>query len=72
MQVKKILSKPQFKEYEFITKFIDVIDFNKLDPLNKMTHDSSQTKRNFSNIKKFLQIIVIYNMNNQLLNIYQF
>ena len=55
MQVKIILSKPQFKEYEFITKFIDVIDFNKLDPLNKMTHDSSQTKRNFSNIKKFLQ-----------------
>ena len=28
---------------------------NKLDPLNKMTHDSSQAKRNFSNIKKFLQ-----------------
>ena len=55
MQVKIILSKPQFKEYEFITKFIDVIDFNKLDPLNKMIHDSSQTKRNFSNIKKFLQ-----------------
>ena len=55
MQVKIILSKPQFKEYEFITKFIDVIVFNKLDPLNKLTHDSSQAKRNFSSIKKFLQ-----------------
>ena len=50
-QVKKILSEPQFKEYEFIIKFIEVIDFNKLNPLNKMTHDSSQAKRNFSNIK---------------------
>ena len=29
--------------------------FNKLEPLNKMTHDSSQAKRNFSNINKFLQ-----------------
>ena len=51
MQVKKILSEPQFKEYEFISKFIEFNDFNKLDPLNKMTHDSSLAKRNFSNIK---------------------
>jgi len=54
-QVNKILSEPQFKENKFITKFIEVVDFNKLDPLNHATHDSSQAKRNFSSIKKFLQ-----------------
>ena len=55
MQVNKILSEPQFQKYKFITKFIEVVDFNKLDPLNHATHDSSQAKRNFSSIKKFLQ-----------------
>ena len=40
-EVNKILSKPQFKRYEFISKFIEVIDFDKLAHFNHATHDSS-------------------------------
>ena len=53
-EVQKILSKPQFKRYEFISKFIEVIDFDRLAHFNHTTHDySSQQKRNFTNIKKY-------------------
>ena len=68
-EVNKILSKPQFKRYEFISKFIEVIDFDKLAHFNHTIHDySSQQKRNFTNIKKYLQS----NSNQDLQQIYEF
>ena len=54
-EVKKILSKPQFKRYDFISKFIDVISFDNLAQFNHITHDSTQKKRNFRSIEKYLQ-----------------
>ena len=51
-EIEKILSKPEFQRYSFISKFINVINFTKLVNLNNVTHDSNQT-RNFENIKKF-------------------
>ena len=53
-EIEKLLSKPKFQRYSFISNFIDVINFSKLTNLNNVTHDSNQT-RNFENIKKFLQ-----------------
>lgn len=54
--MEKILSKPEFKKFEFISQFIRVIDFDSLVLLNHVALDSSQDKRNFSDIKKYLQI----------------
>ena len=54
-EVAKILSKPEFKKFEFISKFIQVIDFDRLVLLNHVAHDSTKDNRNFSDIKKYLQ-----------------
>jgi len=54
-EVEKMLSKPEFKRYEFVAKFIEVIGFDKLAHFNHTTHDSTQQKRNFGNIIKYLQ-----------------
>ena len=54
-EVKKILSKPEFKDFCFIPEFIDMITFDKLAHFNHIAHDSTKKKRNFKNIKKYMQ-----------------
>ena len=51
-QILIILKKPEFKEYNFIVKFIDSVVNNKLFPLNNATKDYP---RNLGDIKKILQ-----------------
>ena len=43
-EVKKILSKPEFKDFCFIPEFIDMITFDKLAHFNHIAHDSTKKK----------------------------
>ena len=54
-EVQKMLSKPQFKRFQFISEFLDILQFHNLEHFNHAAHDSSQDKRNFGNIKKYFQ-----------------
>jgi chromosome segregation ATPase len=46
-EVKKILSKPEFKDFCFIPEFIDMITFDKLAHFNHIAHDSTKKKKKF-------------------------
>jgi len=54
-EVKKILSKPQFKRFTYVSKFIDEINWTGLKNLNDKAHDSSQKERNFKGIEKYFK-----------------
>ena len=54
-EVKKILSKPQFKRLHYVSKFIDEINWTRLNNLNEQAHDSSQNTRNFKCIEKYFK-----------------
>lgn len=56
-EIKKILSKPQFKRYDFVSKFIDNINYDGLHNINEKAHNLSQKERNFKSIEKYFKNI---------------
>ena len=46
-EVKKILSKPEFKRFTYVSQFIEEINWTQLNNLNEKAHDSNK-KKNFS------------------------
>ena len=62
VEIEKILSQPKFKRFEFVSKFIQAISYDKLAFLNNISHDSSQLKRDFQSIKKHLQKFSDYDL----------
>lgn len=54
-EIKKILSKPQFERFLYISAFIDEINWTRLNNLNEQANDSSQNKRNFKSIEKYFK-----------------
>ena len=46
-EVKRILSKPEFKRFTYVSQFIEEINWTQLNNLNEKAHDSTQ-KKNFS------------------------
>ena len=67
-EIKKLLSKPEFKDFDFIPEFINTIIFDKITHFNLIAHDSTKTKRNFKSIKKYMRV----NENYDLEKIYSF
>ena len=53
-EVQKMLSKSQFKRFQFISEFLDILKFHNLEHFNA-AHDSLQDQRDFQNIKKYFQ-----------------
>jgi len=56
-EIKKILSKPQFKRYDFVSKFIDNINYDGLHNINEKADNLSQKERNFKSIEKYFKNI---------------
>lgn len=56
-EVKSILTKPIFKRYDFVSKFIEEINWTRLQDLNAKAHDSSQQERDFKSIEKYFKNI---------------
>jgi len=55
-EVKRLLSKPEFKDFDFIPEFINTITFDKLAHFNHIAHDSTKKQRDFKTIKKYMQV----------------
>jgi len=55
-EIKKLLSKPEFNDFNFITEFINTIIFDKLAYFNYIERDSTKSKRNFKSIKKYMRV----------------
>ena len=55
-EIKKLLSKPEFKDFDLIPEFINTITFDKLAHFNHIANDSTKTKRNFKSIKKYMRV----------------
>ena len=44
-EVKRILSKPEFKRFSYVWQFIEEINWTQLNNLNEKAHDSTQKKK---------------------------
>ena len=62
-EIKKILNRDEFKQFQYINDFIDAIDFIGLNPLNTSTHNSFLKKGKIEDSKKYLDnnFIMTYN-----------
>ena len=61
-EIKKLLSQPGFENFNFIIQFINTITFDKLAHFNHIAHDSTKTKRDFTTIKKYMQVNADYDL----------
>ena len=62
-EVKRILSKPEFKRFSYVWQFIEEINWTQLNNLNEKAHDSTQKKRNFKglpNVNEFIQLNLLF------------
>jgi len=77
-EIKMILSRKEFKQFQYINDFIDDIDFTGLNSLNTATHNASLKKRKIEDIKKYLENNSMTNYDNvvkffrNLPNVYDF
>ena len=67
-EIKNIFNKPQFKRFDFLSKFINDLSFDKLFNFNDDEYNTSKLKLNFEYLKKLMTT----DCNNDFTKVYEF